>query len=110
MTEYSNNGFLFSFFMGKKCAECKAGMAREFEKVLEDKNKIQNQSRELTQKVEQLKAEIRLLENVDYEILSQIFNEKHGLNGKLESVEDRNLTAMLKEAKGRSGKNKIMGG
>jgi hypothetical protein len=52
MTEYSNNGFLFSYFMGKKCAECKATIAREFEKVLEDKNKIQCQSAELAKRVE----------------------------------------------------------
>ena len=110
MTEYNSNGFLFSLFMGKKCAECKATIALEFEKVLEDKNKIQNQSRELAQRVEQLKAEIRLLENVDYEILSQIISQKYGLGEKLESVEDRNLTTMLKEAKGKSGKNKVMGG
>jgi hypothetical protein len=46
------------------------------------------------------------LENVDYAILSQIFNEKHGLNEKLESVEDRNLTSILKEAREKGSKSR----
>ncbi len=96
--------------MGKKCAECRTGMAREFEKVLEDKNKFQRESRELADKVEKLRIEIREYEDIDYEIISQIVRQKYGLGDKLESVEDRNLTTMLKEAKENSRKSKVRGG
>ena len=99
-----SNSFLFALIMGKKCAECKATIAREIEDARREQSKAEIKAIELARKVREQQEKIEDYESIDLEILSQAFSQKLGLDDQIGKVENKSLTKTFKEAREESRK------